>query len=890
MRVAGAAVAVGLIALLVYAATLCPTVYVGDCGELTWAAASLGIAHQPGYPLWTVLGRVAVSMAPGDPAVTLNATSALFAAGAAALFSVLLALVTGRVFVSAGMALAFAFSRGVWSQATIAEVYALNLLATVAALACAYAGWRGRPRWFLLSAYLLGLGAANHPLVLAAAPAAAWLAGARWREARFVVLAGSLFVLGLSAYLYLPFRWSAGPEMNWGGIRSLGEIWDHVTRAQYGGLGEAGADTSVALRLRVFAEILARSVPGLLLVVAGFGLVHALRAGRALGGMLVVLLVVAGPVIATAIRYEDTFLDRSVASVFFLPAVLGAFLAAGMGVGALDRLAQERLRGEGRIAVLVTGLLALAPPIALHQSNVAGCDRSESVLGARYARSVLESLPPGARLYALGDNSTFLFAWAQQVEGVRPDITLCDRSLNLFVRAYGEDFPAMSRRERRQRAIPREVERAFGERDTPVFYTEEVELEPFGECRFAPAGLVNQLLRPGETPGRIRQDRFELPPIDREEFLEVHLAGVVLYREGRWLLQEGRPEEALECFLAAADVAAGIAPILRNLGLEHLAAGDPITAEERFLAAVALEPDNEDALYNLAILYGMSGRLEESIEYFERIIAFGTEYAEVYLNLGLQLVRAGRLEEAASLVEEALVREPDLPPALTAREAIRRGLAIGGEAGALEARRAIEPLTTGGTLQLAERYLERGDVERASELYREAYQKAPESADACYGLGYGLLRLGRAEEAADAFRRVLELEPEGARGRNALAYVFALTGDSLRTAERLAKEALELDASLAAYWYDTLGWVLYRAGRFSEALEALTRAAETLPGDDLSMRAENDYHLGAVLMAMERAEDAKVHLARSLARATSEPWVPDLKARARELGLEVRST
>ena len=50
----------------------------------------------------------------------------------------------------------------------------------------------------------------------------------------------------------------------------------------------------------------------------------------------------------------------------------------------------------------------------------------------------------------------------------------------------------------------------------------------------------------------------------------------------------------------------------------------------------------------------------------------------------------------------------------TARElvlaaAARRGLEIGGEAGILEARRNIEPITVGGTLQLAQRYLERGN-------------------------------------------------------------------------------------------------------------------------------------------------------------------------------------
>jgi Flp pilus assembly protein TadD len=202
----------------------------------------------------------------------------------------------------------------------------------------------------------------------------------------------------------------------------------------------------------------------------------------------------------------------------------------------------------------------------------------------------------------------------------------------------------------------------------------------------------------------------------------------------------------------------------------------------------------------------------------------------------------------------------------------------------------VEPATIQGTLQLAERYLERGDAGHAAELYREVYQGSPEDPEAAYGLGYSLLRLGRVEESAEAFRRVLALDPQSAKGRNALAYVFAASGESLSTAETLAREALELDPALAAYWKDTLGWVRYRAGDAQGALGFLQESERELPPDDISMRAENDYHVGTVLMKLGRRDEAKVYLARSLTHAKGEPWVPDLEAKARELGLEVASS
>src|SRR5687768_6272278 len=109
------AIAVAIAAFLVYAATLCPTIYAGDSGELAVAATTLGIAHPPGYPLWTLLGRIAVLLLPGTPAFSLNLFSAICAAAAAGFVAKLLMMLTGRIFAAAGAALAFAFARAVWA-------------------------------------------------------------------------------------------------------------------------------------------------------------------------------------------------------------------------------------------------------------------------------------------------------------------------------------------------------------------------------------------------------------------------------------------------------------------------------------------------------------------------------------------------------------------------------------------------------------------------------------------------------------------------------------------------------------------------------------------------------------------------------------------------------
>src|SRR5207247_3753172 len=150
--------AVFLVALLLYCCTLAPTVTLTDSGELIVVAHGLGVAHPPGFPLWVMLAHLASLVPLGNVAARINFSSALFAALACAM----LTLVVGELMLTdsctAGQkrtrksgrqsknvedsnrgrllqfapafaaGLLMAFSRTLWSYATITEVYALNAL------------------------------------------------------------------------------------------------------------------------------------------------------------------------------------------------------------------------------------------------------------------------------------------------------------------------------------------------------------------------------------------------------------------------------------------------------------------------------------------------------------------------------------------------------------------------------------------------------------------------------------------------------------------------------------------------------------------------------------------------------------------------------------------
>ena len=145
-----------LAALLLYIRTLAPTVTLTDSGELIVVAHGLGVAHPPGVPLWVMLAHLASLVPLGNVAVRINFSSALFAALASAMLTLVVAelIITASylpkakergarkktktadsavdpvlIFAPAvGAGLLMAFSRTLWSYATIAEVYTLNTL------------------------------------------------------------------------------------------------------------------------------------------------------------------------------------------------------------------------------------------------------------------------------------------------------------------------------------------------------------------------------------------------------------------------------------------------------------------------------------------------------------------------------------------------------------------------------------------------------------------------------------------------------------------------------------------------------------------------------------------------------------------------------------------
>jgi hypothetical protein len=237
-----------VILLIVYLLSAPRTVVFEDDGLFILAAYYNGIAHPPGYPLYTLLSHMMTWIPFGTVAYRVHALSALFGALACGvLWHVMRKLLPGKVYAYTA-SLAFGFSQVFWSQAIVAEVYTLNVLLIVLLIALALEFINNSKQNLIqLSIWiglLYGLGLANHwPLLFLSTPMLVVMIWPRIRQLlrQLPYLIPSILV-GLLPYAWLVFRSQMNPEISfYGPLESWSDFWYMISRAGY-----QGADQSLS--------------------------------------------------------------------------------------------------------------------------------------------------------------------------------------------------------------------------------------------------------------------------------------------------------------------------------------------------------------------------------------------------------------------------------------------------------------------------------------------------------------------------------------------------------------------------------------------------------------------------------------------------------------------
>ena len=451
-----------VVALGLYLGTWCPFPTWANFGmdgpELEAAGRLLGTPHPTGYPLLMLLVRV-VGLLVRPPWSALNAitlTAAVIAVGLTAAIGRNLARrlwpdVEGAPFLHAvaamisGLTLATALS--FWKQAVIGEVYTLHVSIIAAALALLVDPARRWPRRILLAAYVTGLGLPHHLQILPfAAVLLLWLLTERGvarsiigslgdllgpalgRAPRgrlagigFALFALLLFSFPVTIYLVHFFRSRHNPPLDWGDPETFSRLWWSMSGAPYRGfLLGGGLDPTVIRWTDAFLHgpVDQLGLAGAALAALGL-ILAAVRAPRT--ALLLVLILATSSAIAAAYAIPDP-------AAYYLPAVLGLALAAGLGAAGLARLASVASRhlGSPWRAVphaTVLGLLAATLIFEVHRVRP-HADARWDLAGLEYARIGPATLPPRSLVITSGDGRTFSLWYGAWVLAPRPDVAI----------------------------------------------------------------------------------------------------------------------------------------------------------------------------------------------------------------------------------------------------------------------------------------------------------------------------------------------------------------------------------------------------------------------------------------------------------------------------------
>ncbi len=416
------------------------------------AAATLGVAHPPGYPLFTMLGHLFSLVPLGPIPFRVNLLSAVSnALTVGIVFLTAFRLSQARLASTMG-ALVLALNPLFWSWSLVAEVFPLNnLLASL--LIYLLVIWFEEPErtGTLMAAFFVGgLGITNHQTIVLLTPAVCFLFWRR-RTVLFrpqnIALCLTSFLFGLLPYAYVAWAAARHPAYNWGGVSSLGDLFALITRQNYGTVHltssshQGGSALDRVFALCVFFGPLMGSL-GLL------GLVHAYRRRRWYFWFTLLAFTCAGPFFAimTNLNLASTPQTIFVLERFFLlPMVITAPVCA-LGIVAVGELisayAPKLLLGRSPVAIGAVAIVLLIGLLA----NYRRTDQSRNHLARTYAQDVFATVEPGTILLVTGDGLSLPLLYLNVVERTRPDVTLILPLLlpgNWYVRQLRERYPGL---------------------------------------------------------------------------------------------------------------------------------------------------------------------------------------------------------------------------------------------------------------------------------------------------------------------------------------------------------------------------------------------------------------------------------------------------------------
>lgn len=173
---------------------------------------------------------------------------------------------------------------------------------------------------------------------------------------------------------------------------------------------------------------------------------------------------------------------------------------------------------------------------------------------------------------------------------------------------------------------------------------------------------------------------------------------------------------------------------------------------------------------NLGVKYTRENRPDDALDAFRRAVEIDPKIAAVYLNLSVAYDRMNRLNDALAAAEQAVKLEPKNADAMTQLCELRLSTNKAREAIACyDSLRDISGMNETALHGYGTALMELKEFDKALSAFEEAARLAPYFVPAHCGVGLIHYRKKKYKEAAAAFRRGLEIDPDNPTLRYNLA-------------------------------------------------------------------------------------------------------------------------
>ena len=266
---------------------------------------------------------------------------------------------------------------------------------------------------------------------------------------------------------------------------------------------------------------------------------------------------------------------------------------------------------------------------------------------------------------------------------------------------------------------------------------------------------------------------------------------------------------------------------MSSRGLANLQLGKIKDAKADLQTVARLSPNSDAAKLNLAKVSIAEKNYGEALSLYERVLNSDGNNFDALSGLVSVLNRQGNFSESNRRIEEAMQNQSGQTEVIAALHYLKAEVSLT-QNNTSEAEKHLN-----SSIAADENYLPAytayasiliGKNQTAAAIgeYQRLVEKMP-SASVYTLLGMIQESAQNLTDAEASYRKALEISPETPIASNNLAWLIADSGNgNLDEALKLAQTAVDQNQTVANY-YDTLGWVYFKKGLYSPAVEQLRR-------------------------------------------------------------------